>query len=238
MDTGMDGYAEEIPQGVPFNMREQVIELLVFLFLIVPSMVLSLFITRSGATFPVVAISTIVRDLALVCLILFFLWHNGEHDQRIGWTFQNVWMDILLGVILFFPLLFASGILETILRRMGFSSPTGAPDYLIPHGPGQLLLALVLVIVVAVAEETIFRGYLILRLRAISGSLGWAVVLSSAIFALGHGYEGSAGLITVGFIGLVYALVYVWRRSLVAPVTMHFLQDFIGIVLLPMLGTR
>ncbi len=41
-----------------------------------------------------------------------------------------------------------------------------------------------------------------------------------------------------GVMGLAFALVYLWRRSLVAPMVMHFLQDFIGIVLLPLLGMR
>ena len=47
-----------------------------------------------------------------------------------------------------------------------------------------------------------------------------------------------AGVITVGLIGVIFALVYVWRGSLVAPVTMHFLQDFLGIVLVPLLLHR
>ena len=64
------------------------------------------------------------------------------------------------------------------------------------------------------------------------------MVLASAIFALGHGYEGSARLVTVGGMGVVFALVYLWRGSLIAPVVMHFLQDFIGIVLLPLLGEK
>jgi len=34
---------------------------------------------------------------------------------------------------------------------------------------------------------------------------------------------------------VVFALVYLWRRSLVAPIVMHFLQDFVGIILVPML---
>jgi membrane protease YdiL (CAAX protease family) len=61
------------------------------------------------------------------------------------------------------------------------------------------------------------------------------VLLSSFIFSLGHGYEGTAGLATVGVMGAAFALVYLWRGSLVAPIVMHFLQDFIGIVLLPYL---
>ncbi len=87
-------------------------------------------------------------------------------------------------------------------------------------------------------EETIFRGYLILRFREVTSNTAAAVLLSSVLFSLGHGYEGSAGVITVGVMGLVFALVYLWRRSLVAPMMMHFLQDFIGIVLVPLLGMR
>jgi membrane protease YdiL (CAAX protease family) len=34
---------------------------------------------------------------------------------------------------------------------------------------------------------------------------------------------------------LSFALVYRWRGSLIAPMTMHFLQDILGIVLLPLL---
>ena len=92
--------------------------------------------------------------------------------------------------------------------------------------------------VVALAEETIFRGYLLLRLLPILRSKTAAVLVSSAIFAVGHGYEGSAGLATVGVMGAVFALIYLWRGSLVAPIVMHFLQDFLSIVLLPLLGLK
>jgi membrane protease YdiL (CAAX protease family) len=90
-----------------------------------------------------------------------------------------------------------------------------------------------LVTVVAISEETIFRGYLILRFQALAGGVGWAVLLSALIFSLGHGYEGSAGVVTVGVMGLVFALTYVWRKSLVMPMTIHFLQDIVTIVVLP-----
>jgi membrane protease YdiL (CAAX protease family) len=43
-------------------------------------------------------------------------------------------------------------------------------------------------------------------------------------------------MVTVGFMGLVFALVYVWRKSLVAPVAMHFMQDFLAVVVVPLLG--
>ena len=77
-----------------------------------------------------------------------------------------------------------------------------------------------------------------LRLNAVTRRSAAAVILSSIIFALGHGYEGTAGVATVGYMGLFFALVYMWRRSLIAPIIMHFLQDFIAVVVLPLSGTR
>ncbi len=96
-------------------------------------------------------------------------------------------------------------------------------------------LALALVLVVAVTEETIFRGYLMNRLTAVTGSSFWSLFLAAFIFSLGHGYEGTAGVVTVGVMGLTFGIVYLWRKSLVAPITMHFLQDFVAIVLVPLL---
>ena len=61
------------------------------------------------------------------------------------------------------------------------------------------------------------------------------MILTAVVFSLGHGYEGTAGVITVGAMGLAFCLVYLWRKSLVAPVTMHFLQDLVAIVIVPFL---
>jgi membrane protease YdiL (CAAX protease family) len=215
-------------------------EVLAFLVLIVPSMALSFFAVKQGAlSFGLVAWATILRDIALVCLILYFLWQNGEPVERVGWSFKHFWKDFFIGLVLFIPLYFCAGLLERALQRAGFSVPaTPVPSYLTPGDIPMLVLAVFLVVVVAVAEETIFRGYLITRFRDLKTGAPAAAVLSAFIFSIGHGYEGTAGVITVGAMGLAFALVYLWRRSLVAPMVMHFLVDFISIVLVPVLGLR
>ncbi len=215
----------------------QLREVLVFLLLIVPSMGLSFFAIRQGSlSFRLTAAATILRDLGLVSLIFFFLWRNREPIQRIGWTFTNAWRDTVLGAILFIPMFFGTASLEAILQAAGFTAPaTPTPQALTAGNPIEFLLAGVLVAVVAFAEEIIFRGYLMLRLQSITRSSLAAALLSSIIFSLGHGYEGTAGLMTVGLMGLFFALVYLSTGSLVAPIVMHFLQDFTGIVLIPLL---
>jgi membrane protease YdiL (CAAX protease family) len=220
--------------------KARLYEVSVFLFLILPSMALSFFAVRQGSlNFGIVASATILRDLGLVSLILFFLWCNGEPVSRLGWTFKNRGKDILLGIGLYIPFFFGANLLESGLRAAGFSAPsTPLPSSIAVKGIPEFLLASALVVVVALAEEIIFRGYLILRFKAVTGSLTAALFFSAAVFSLGHGYEGSAGVITVGIMGLVFGLIYVWRKSLVVSIVMHFLQDFIGIVLMPLLGLK
>ena len=220
--------------------RMQLAEMLVFVFLIAPSLVFSFLVASLGAaSFVLTASATILRDAALVCLILYFVRRNGEPVARVGWNFKRWPQEAALGFFLFVPMFYGAAWIEGALSRIGLSSPQKPLASLIPRrSAGELALAAILVIVVAFAEETMFRGYLILRLNATTRSLFAAVIVSTAIFSFGHGYEGSAGVVTVGFMGLFFALVYIWRRSLVAPMVMHFLQDFIVIVLIPFLHRK
>ena len=156
--------------------------------------------------------------------------------SRLGLKSKDLDRSILLGFALYVPFLFVIGLVTELLTALGLSQPSEpAPSYFHVGGHWELALAVILVIVVAVSEETIFRGYLIRRLNTATGNLAAAVVLSSVVFALGHGYEGSLGVITVGLMGLIFSLIYLWRQSLVVPIVLHFLQDFVAIVLAPYL---
>lgn len=227
----------EVSGPVPPNpAKRQLLEVLVFLFLIVPSMVLSFFATQQGKVgFDFVAWGTIIRDLALVSLLAYLLWREGEPMTRLGWHAPNISKEVAIGLALFFPLLIGTSYLEQYLRAIGFSGePKSLTGFLTPQTALQFALACLLVLVVAIAEETIFRGYLILRFAFLTRSRIAAAVLSAIIFSVGHGYEGTAGVATVGVMGLALAAVYLWRRSLLAPIVMHFMQDFIAIIAVPL----
>lgn len=219
------------------DLKVQVVELSVFVFLFLPSVVLSFFETGADyQNFIFSSTAIIFQNLALVGLILFFLWRNGESYRLIGWNRIGWGKEFGLGLLLFPPFALVTGLFEELFLALGLSSPEEAlPSFLAAQGPWEMLLALILITVVALGEETIYRGYLILRLKTLLGS-GWAAALiSSGIFSLGHAYEGSAGIATVAVMGLAFAGIYIWRGSIIAPVVMHFIQNFIGIILLPML---
>jgi uncharacterized protein len=214
--------------------KVQLIEVLVFLFLVLPATGSAYFVLkRVQLPFTVTAITTMLSDLALVCLLVYFTWRNREPLSDIGWTFRG--KEVLLGVALFLPVALGAGVVELLARAAGATLPAKTPSFLTATGISGMTLASAMALVVAFAEETVFRGYLILRFKNVTGSTAVAVLLSTALFAAGHGYEGPAGIIGVFYLGLVFALIYRWRSSLIAPMVMHFLQDFISLVVVPLL---
>jgi uncharacterized protein len=212
--------------------KVQTIEAGVFLFLIVPSMLTSFLINgQSNVHFITSAIFSILSDLGLIGLIFYFIWRNGEPLRRFGLTLRNMLKEAGWGLLLFIPVIYTTNLLENVLRSAGLSAPSKLPSFLVAKGHAGLILAIFLVIVVAFVEETIFRGYLIRRLSTATRHPWVAVVLSSAIFSMGHGYEGMAGVISIFGLGVVLAVVYLWRKSLAAPMIIHFCIDFNSIVL-------
>ncbi len=217
--------------------RVQVVELGVFLLLILPSTVIGFFTVglQKQLGFVLLAVGGIARLAALLALVLYFLWRNGEPVSRIGWTGHRPLNEVFIGSVCFIPLCMGALAVRYALLSLGLTGPPDLSAYLPDASNGaQILLAVFLVLVVAVTEETIFRGYLYLRFRGIFQSTTVAVLASTAIFAAGHSYQGTVGIGTIGAIGLGFMAVYLWRRSLVAPMTMHFLLDFLTLVVFPL----
>jgi hypothetical protein len=50
--------------------------------------------------------------------------------------------------------------------------------------------------------------------------------------------DGVVRLISVYYLGVVFVLVYLWRKSLVVPMVMHLLIDFASIGLAALLGAK
>lgn len=183
--------------------------------------------------FSVVAVAIVFRNLALTVLALYLVWRSGEGVGAVGWIRRSAGREALIGLVLYVPMTIGVALITVLLHAWGFAEPVAPPSYLFPRSGADHALALVLLVVVAISEETVFRGYLLRRFAQVTGRRSLAVVLTSTLFALGHGYEGTLGAIATGLIGVVLALVYLRRGSLVAPMTMHFVQDFIGLLIVP-----
>ena len=240
METVMENKITYLENPGNPSVGEQLFEVLTFCFLIVPGLAFSFAAGSSMKENFLLGVSGVtLSDLALVTLVCFFLWHNGEKFSKIGWVSKGYVTEIIIGILLYFPMIYGLSFVEQWLQGAGLSFPKGhVPSFLEPTGLFQQIAATLMIIVVAVSEETIFRGYLILRFKSITNSLPATVIIASIIFSIGHGYEGVGGVVIVGIMGAIFAIVYLWRKSLVAPIVMHFTQDFLAIVLLPLMTQK
>jgi membrane protease YdiL (CAAX protease family) len=93
-------------------------------------------------------------------------------------------------------------------------------------------LRVLMVLRAAVVEETLFRGYIIEKVRQLTGSVVLAIAVSVLTFTWAHfaGW-GLVHLIPVFGAAVLFALLYVWRRDLPSNMLAHFLTDGAGFLL-------
>jgi membrane protease YdiL (CAAX protease family) len=88
-------------------------------------------------------------------------------------------------------------------------------------GQGSIPESLLAIIVAAAFEEVAFRGFLVPRLRTLTGSWPLAVALASVAFGLGHRYEGAFAVVQTAFLGAYFAALFLLRRRLLGPIAAH-----------------
>ncbi|MEW6381746.1 MAG: CPBP family intramembrane glutamic endopeptidase [bacterium] len=218
--------------------RSKLRELMLFLAISTASLAFpaGLFCPEETCPFFITALVTILRNVGLSALVFGLLRLRKEPFCRIGWTRQDMRKHILWGVAIFPLFYFTVGVILDFFTWLGLSHIEEVPVSLSPTGIWEIILGGILVLVVAFAEEIIFRGYLLSRIKEITDDTWISVLLSVFLFALGHAYEGAAGMLTVGYIGLVFSLLFLWKKSLTMVIVLHFLTNFIPLVVAPILG--
>jgi membrane protease YdiL (CAAX protease family) len=170
----------------------------------------------------VVALS-LLDTLFLVSLMVLFLRSHGESARDVfrGWVpFGG---EIRRGVALIpVALLVAVGVMLTIQQIAPWL-------HTVEHNPLQdlvrtrrdaILFAVVVVIAGGVREE-LQRAFLLSRFERWLGGGGIGVVVTSAAFGAGHLLQGIDAAIATGFLGAFWGVIYLRRRSAVAPVISH-----------------
>lgn len=159
----------------------------------------------------------------------------------LSWTMQGreVPLDLPTGRELAWGvglLLLGLGALGAQLRAIGRLTPdeygglrsqlAGVEDVM-PRTDRELAWFRGLCLTAGTCEEVLFRGFLMWYLAPMVGVWG-AVVASSAIFGIGHAYQGLGGVLKTGVVGLAMAGVYVAGGTLLWPMVLHAAIDLQG----------
>lgn len=124
--------------------------------------------------------------------------------------------------------LVAIGVVLAILREeMGGGEPVwqGPTAGLHLTTPAQRGAWIVASISAGFCEELVYRGFGITLLRARGLGAGLAVVLSTVSWVLIHGVGGVLSFVPHFVVGLLFAGLFLWRRSLAPVMLVHALVD-------------
>lgn len=125
-----------------------------------------------------------------------------------------------------------AGLAVMALGKLARVPDTALLDYLIPRSSSEKIAFAGLSLSAGIAEELVFRSFLIAAIELATGSITTAVVVSVAAFAVSHSYQGIAGGIRVAILGLILSAPFLLTGSVYPAMAAHAALDLLaGLVL-------
>lgn len=168
-----------------------------------------------------------IAALAILAIIV-FLERQPLRSIHLQWP---TWKQVGWAIVFWLLGLFSFAISSLLVQFLKLGTVNISIFASVP-----LLLRIAIPLTAGFCEEVLFRGYVIERMRMLTGSTWWGAIISLIGFTLAHlaGF-GVAGAIQIGVWAIIVTLLYAWQRNLVACMLMHALNDGYAYVLIPLL---
>jgi membrane protease YdiL (CAAX protease family) len=182
-------------------------------------------------TLTFVVLLSAIDSLLVGGLVLGLLLRSGESPQAVLMGRRRVIGEGALGLLLI-PLVFV------IVAIAGLTIARWAPWMHQPDNPfaallrtpsGLVTFALVGMLAGGVREE-LQRAFILHRSEQYLGSPLVGLIGFSIVFGLGHLLQGWSAVLVTGLLGLFWGVVYLRRRSVVAPMVSHAAFNLIEVV--------
>jgi membrane protease YdiL (CAAX protease family) len=195
----------------------------VLLIVILRSFGMSMF-GEGGRLSPPFVFALSLGDAVLVIgLVVFFLRAHDESVRHVLIGPRSVVREALLGVaVLPAVFMFVIVVLVVILKFVPWlHNVTHNPlEDMLRNRQDALIFAAVVLIAGGVREE-VQRGFIVHRFGQYLGGAGWGIAIFSVFFGLGHLEQGFDAALATGLLGVAWGMLYVLRRSIIAPMVSH-----------------
>ena len=178
--------------------------------------------------------------LAGTAIAWVFIWlllkHDGQKVSDLGLRKQQLKKSFIPGILFGLGIFAISNILlpqftrhwfpasdaDEVQTNKWFQTPAAIPAWILLGWIGGGL------------TEEVSRAFVLTRFERTFGQAGLiaALIVSSIIFGIGHLYQGQRAAFDLGVTGVLYALVYLRRRSCWEAAVAHAIFDTIGITIL------
>jgi membrane protease YdiL (CAAX protease family) len=177
--------------------------------------------------------SLLAFDTVLVVGLMFaFLHAHDEPPARLFLDARRIRREVLVGLVLL-PVAFiliagASQIIERFAPWL--RSDDGNPLTNLLKRPQDIILFAVVAVLAGGVREEMQRAFVLHRFEEFLGGAVLGIVLFSLAFGAGHALQGWDATIMTGLLGALWGIVYLWRRSIVAPVVCHAVFNLVEVV--------
>lgn len=172
---------------------------------------------------PFVVALSIADTAVLVGLMVALTVAHGERVSELWLGNRPVRREAIIGALLIPVVFFLVVVLLNVLMAVApwlHNVPTNPLEQMAGTAGGAALLAIVAILAGGVREE-LQRAFLLRRFEQHLGGAAAGVVVLSVAFGLGHNVQGWDAVITTGLLGAFWAVLYLRRRSTVAPLVSH-----------------
>ena len=157
-------------------------------------------------------------DLLGTFLILFIFMKFVDKEKfiNLGFHTNERFSEFYLGVVFGAILILIGYFILMGLNQIKFEK--------IVFNPFELISSILLFFIVAIVEETLFRGY-VLRNLMISANKYVALIISSLLFTIMHGFNPNIqylGVINLFLAGIFLGISYIHTKNLWFPIALHF----------------
>jgi membrane protease YdiL (CAAX protease family) len=184
-----------------------------------------------------------INQFVILSLLIFAwlsLWLRGKGWSDFGLKKPDSWKKTILYALLVGVVFqaFSLYVFEPFLGKLTGDIPDVRVFKTLAGNIPQLIFFLLLSwTFAAFVEEMLYRGYLMHRIADLfnRNNFGWiaGIIFSNIIFGFGHLYQGTSGMISTGFSGLVFAgLYFATNRNLWAAILAHGIYDTIGFIMI------
>ncbi|MFY0712075.1 CPBP family intramembrane metalloprotease [Seonamhaeicola sp. NFXS20] len=153
-------------------------------------------------------------------LWLFMKYVDKEKFIKLGFSIQNKIKEIILGILLGVLIMGLGFLTLLMLNEISF--------YEFNYNFKEIVYSILVYIIVAFVEEAIFRGYILRNFMASSNNI-LALIISSILFALAHGFNPNMdwfSYLDLFLAGILLGISYVYTRNLWFPIALHFSWNF------------
>lgn len=157
---------------------------------------------------------------ALICLLLVA---NGESLRTTFLGNRPVLREVPIGIVSVVPVLLVAATVMLTARAVApwlHNVPVN-PLAALMQSPRDIWLFAIVALIAGGVREEVQRAFLLTRFEQHLGGARVGLVITSVAFGLGHLMQGFDAALATGTLGLLWGLLYLWRRSAVAPIVSH-----------------